>query len=448
MSGGDMRGWSRRGLLAAAGLGGVAALAGCGSGAFQQTVGTVPAAYRKRAHLVFWHSMGGANMAVLTELTTKFNQSQSDVFVELQFQGSYERTMQKLATAIVARQIPDLVLLSEITWRKMHLADALEPFDAYFDDELRPENYIDQFIQEGTVQGKLWWLPFARSTPLYYFNRTLFEKAGLPAAGPESWEQLKQWAPAIMRQKTKAGHAKVLALGSVYASWYLQSNIWSWGGHYSKGLEVTLDSPESVAAARFMVDFIRKDGAAYLSAKQDQDLANGICASYFGSTGGLKQAELLAKGGKYEVGTAFLPKHDGNFGCPTGGSGIGILRYAPSARKQAAWEYLKFLGRPANSAHWTVGTGYLPVVKAAQQEPELVKAAKDPNQLTALKQLPLTKPQDLVRPVVSNAGDMMDQALTKLYSSNADVSDVFSRLDKQLRSRADLIRAAYDKHYH
>lgn len=442
----SLGGLSRRWVLGAAGLAGAALVSGC-DGQFKQTVGTVPAKYAKREHLVYWHSFGGGNLKALQTLTDKFNDSQQDIFVELQFQGTYEQAMQKLAAAIVAKQIPDMVLLSEITWRKMHLADALEPFNDYFDADLSPDMFIDQFIDEGTVQGKLWWIPFARSTPLFYFNRTLFEKAGLPSAGPESWEDLLEWAPAIMAQKTKAGNPRVLALGSLYASWYLQSNVWTWGGNYSHGLDVTFDTAPNVAAGQWMVEFIRKHNAAYLSDKMDQDMATGLAASYLSSTGSLKQATTNAKGGGYEVGTAFLPRHNGAFGCPTGGSGIGIVRYVPKTKKQAAWQYIKFLGRSENSAYWTVNTGYLPVVKAARQEPELIKATKDANYLTALRQLPLTKPQDLVRLVVSGAGDMMDQGLTKLYSSNASVSDVFGRLNKQLRSRADLIRKSYQAHY-
>ena len=436
----------RRSLLAAMGLSGAALLSGC-AGDFRQTAGSVRGRYAKRRHVVFWHSFGGEPLTVLQGLVDKYNSSQTDIYVEAQYQGSYEMTMQKLATAIVAKQVPDICVLSEVTWRKIHLADALEPYDDYFDADVQPDQFIDQFIDEGTVQGKLWWMPFARSTPIFYFNRTLFEQAGLPSAGPKSWEQLLEWAPTIMRQKTRVGHPKVLAMGSEYASWFFQSNVWTWGGHYSKGLDVTFDTEPVLAAGRWMVDFVRKHHAGYLSQKPDQDMGNGIAACYINSTGGLTQASLLAKGGKYEVGTAFLPEHDGNFGCPTGGSGIGIIKYAEKSRKQAAWEFLKFLAKPANSAHWTVGTGYLPVVKAAEHEHELIKAMKDENYLTALKQLPKTQPQDLIRLIVSSAGDTMDEQLTKLYSSGAGVPDVFGRLDDKLTSRADLIREAYDAHY-
>jgi sn-glycerol 3-phosphate transport system substrate-binding protein len=145
MSAGSHGGWSRRGILAAAGLTGAAVLSGCGR-QFEQTTGEVPDEYGRRERLVLWHAFAAGNLKALQTLTDKFNESQSDIYVELQFQGTYEQTMQKLAAGIVAKQVPDLVVLSEITWRKMHLADALEPYNDYFDADLSPDNYIDQFI--------------------------------------------------------------------------------------------------------------------------------------------------------------------------------------------------------------------------------------------------------------------------------------------------------------
>jgi sn-glycerol 3-phosphate transport system substrate-binding protein len=162
------------------------------------------------------------------------------------------------------------------------------------------------------------------------------------------------------------------------------------------------------------------------------------------STGNLA---AVSEGAKFNVGTTFLPEYDG-FGCPTGGSGIGVMRDAAPERKQAAVEFIRWLSQPAKSAQWTIETGYMPVVKAAQQEQALIDTAeKNPNYRTALNQLPKTKPQDLIRPIVPSAGEMMDTALQKLYSSNESVSDVFARLNKQLQRKADLISETYEARY-
>ncbi len=448
MTGNDMSRWSRRGFLATLGGVGMGALAGCGGGTYTQVIGSTPREYRGRTHVVAWHSFGGILQEALQKLIDEFNQSQDGIFVEAQFQGGYEQTMQKVAAAIIAKQIPDLAVFSEITWRKMHLADALEPVNSYFDDRVGPHTYIDQFIQEGTVQGKTWWIPFARSTPLFYYNKQIFARAGLPARAPRSWEEFREWAPAMMKVKGKSGTPKAFAMGGTYASWYFQNNIWAWGANFSKGLDIRIGDEPALAAGRWMVDFIRKDRAAYLSQTPDIDFGQGVTACTVLSTGSLKNTSELAKAGGFEIGTGFLLEHEGRFGCPTGGSGFGILRDAPAERKQAAFEFLRFLAQPAKSAQWTMASGYLPVVKAAQKDPKLVALTKqDDNFSTALRQLPKTKPQNLVRPLVSNAGYMMDVGLQKLYSSNVSVEAVFGRLQKQLQSRADLIEESYAKHY-
>ena len=352
----------RRAFLALSG-GSVAALAaGCGGKASQVSSG-VPGKYSKRTAVVFWHSYGGILGEEVQKLATEFNTVQNEIYVSPQFQGSYEQTVQKTAAAIIAKKIPDIVSLSEVTWRKLHLADALEPMNKYFDDQLQPDMYIDQFIDEGTVKGTTWWLPFARSTPLFYFNRDLFQAAGLPDRGPKTWTELKEWTPALLSAKGKHHVSKLLALDSLYASWVFQGNVWQWGGHYSDGLDIKLDTERPLAAAHWFIDYIRKHNGAYLSQSGSIDFANGVCACSEQSAGSLKN---ITEQSKFRVGTAFLPEHE-HFGCPTGGSGLGILRETAPERKRAAFEFIKFLARPEKSAQWTMASGYLPIVKKAQQ---------------------------------------------------------------------------------
>src|SRR6476646_3729220 len=49
----------------------------------------------KPVHLTMWHAMTRANEETLTALTDRFNQSQSDVHVDLVNQTSYEDTLTK-----------------------------------------------------------------------------------------------------------------------------------------------------------------------------------------------------------------------------------------------------------------------------------------------------------------------------------------------------------------
>jgi len=439
-----MRNLDRRSFLAASG-GALAALAaeGC-SREVTQVAGSVPRRYAKRLHIVFWHSFADVLGDAMHRLIDEFNESQDDIYVEGQFQGSYEESQQKVAAALVANQVPDVMIYSEVTWRKLHLAGKLEPLDGYFGDGFTPDAYIDQFIVEGTVQDTLWWVPFARSTPMFYYNRDVFEKAGLPDRGPATWSELLEWAPAIQGVRTPNGRPRAHAFAATYASWYFQGTVWQWGGRYSDGLKILLDEERPKAAGRWMVDFIRKERSAYLAQNNLIDFANQVAATTMLSTANLTN---VLEQSKFAVGTSFLPEQE-HFGCPTGGSGLAIMKDAPKERKQAAFEFIRFLAQPEKSAQWTMETGYLPVVKAAQQVPALRRRMREePNSRTALEQLPKTRPQDLLRTVVPNAGVMLDVALQRLYSSNASVDEEFDLLADRFRSRAALIEETYELRY-
>lgn len=58
----------------------------------------------------------------------------------------------------------------------------------------------------GVRRGVTYWIPFARSTPIFYYNRDAWAEAGLPDHGPETWNEFAEWAP-----KTRAASATTSA---------------------------------------------------------------------------------------------------------------------------------------------------------------------------------------------------------------------------------------------
>src|SRR5690606_23484364 len=127
---------SRRSFLALLGVAGAAGIAACGfrspDAVYAQPPGVVPPQYGGRERVVFWHSYSGRNGKVLDEIVGRFNESQDDVYVEAQYQGSYDDTAQKVAASLIASQVPDIAIFSDVTWERFYINDALEPFDAYF----------------------------------------------------------------------------------------------------------------------------------------------------------------------------------------------------------------------------------------------------------------------------------------------------------------------------
>ena len=444
----------RKFFFLAGGAAGSLALAACGGGASggtsgsgggntgvqqAQATGTVPAEAANRTRVVFWSAFGGKNGEALSKLVNDFNGAQKDIFIDNQFQGSYDETAQKLAAAMAARQVPDMAVLSEVTWNKFSVNKTLEPLDDRLKKaNLDPKDYVDSLIAEGTRQGKIWWVPFGRSTPLFYYNRTLFKEAGLPDRGPKNWDELREWGKALQKLNKPDLKAYAFTNAKNFNAWHFQGNIWQWDGNYSdKNLDVKIDQPNAVAAGEWLRKFVHEEKLGYMAPDQSLDFINGLTAMTQQSTGSLGN---ITSGAKFEVGTAFLPEQ-AKFGCPTGGAGLGIIAAAPDNRKQAAVEFIKFLAKPENVAFWSRQTGYMPATKSAREAPEMQQFfAQNPNYKVAVDQLPKTQAQDTARLFIPNGDVTIGTGLERILINNEPAETVFKAVAEQLKRDAQEVK--------
>lgn len=431
---------SRRNFLVVSG-GTLVSLAafGCGgTGGVQQPEGEGSEEAEGRTRVVFWSAFAEKNGEALQKLVDDFNASQEDIFIENQFQGTYEETAQKLATSLAAQQIPDMAVLSEVTWNRFFLDDTLEPLTSYFSGgDPDPEDYVESLIEEGTREGEIWWVPFARSTPLLYYNRDMFAQAGLPDRGPETWDELREWGrDIVLLSDNPKAHAFTNA--ARYNAWYFHGNVWQWGGNYSdENLNALIGEASAVEAGEFARRLIHEDELAYAADDQTLDFANGLAATTMESTGALGS---ITSSAQFEVGTAMLPEQR-EFGCPTGGAGLGILAAAPDDRKQAAFEFIKFAARPENVAFWSTTTGYLPVTKSAQESSEMQSYFQEnPNFKVAVDQLPKTQPQDTARTIIPNGDTTIGTGLERIFVSNEPSETVFGEVAQQLETDAQDVK--------
>ena len=431
---------SRRNFLVVSG-GTLVSLAafGCGgTGGVQQPEGEGSEEAEGRTRVVFWSAFAEKNGEALQKLVDDFNASQEDIFIENQFQGTYEETAQKLATALAAQQIPDMAVLSEVTWNRFFLDDTLEPLTSYFSGgDPDPEDYVESLIGEGTREGEIWWVPFARSTPLLYYNRDMFAQVGLPDRGPETWDELREWGrDIVLLSDNPKAHAFTNA--ARYNAWYFHGNVWQWGGNYSdENFNALIGEAPAVEAGEFARRLIHEDELAYAADDQTLDFANGLAATIMDSTGALGS---ITSSAQFEVGTAMLPEQR-EFGCPTGGAGLAILAAAPDDRKQAAFEFIKFAAQPENIAFWSKATGYMPVTKSAQESSEMQSYFQEnPNFKVAVDQLPDTQPQDTARTIIPNGDTTIGTGLERIFVSNEPAEAVFGEVAQQLETDAQDVK--------
>lgn len=436
---------SRRTFLAAGGLTAVGAAVGCGGRQFSQARGTVPDQYRKRVHVVLWHAYPAVYGELLGKLANGFNESQSDIYVETQFQGTYGETVQKVAAALLARRIPDLVTVVELGWRKLFLDDVLEPLDGYFDDTFTKDVYDEVFFREGVKQGKTWWLPLARSTPLFYFNKTLFKQVGLPERAPTTWDEWAEWMGELKGVEINGSKVRWEAYQQLDGDWPFQASVWQWGGALSDGLKIRVNDDRAVEAGEWQRKLVM-DGHAYMAASPAEDFGTQLIATLQTSAAGLGTIRKTAEEGGWELGAGHLPVKRRR-GVPTGGGGLSMMADATSERKRAAFEFVKYLARPENAATWSVETGYLPVVPKALQEPRLAKLLRnDPGYASAVKQLDYGRKPDEIWCTVPNSNVALATALQRIWTDRQPAQRVLDDVARQWERVLDRVAPAIKRH--
>lgn len=447
----------RQMLKGGLGVAGVAALTACGATPAAPTTGSGASAAASspataatlvtqpgsKVAITYWGSFTGKNGEAEKALVDKFNSSQSDVTLNYQFQGNYEETAQKLTAALQSKTAPEVSLLSDVWWFKFYLASLLQPLDELMTGaQVDKADYEDVLISEGVRKGQTFWVPMARSTPLFYYNKDIFAEVGLPDRGPETWDEFAEWAPKLVKKEgdklTRAAFVHPGAAG--YIAWLFQGVTWQFGGAYSKpDFTMTMTDPKTVAAGQFYGDSVNKEGWATFSTQEVTDFVNGAAATGMFSTGSMGG---ILRDAKFQLGTAFLPKKEA-FGCCTGGAGLAILAGAPAEKQQAAMKWIAFATSPENTTFWSKETGYLPVRKSAKSSQEMQQYFQEqPTFKTAVDQLPQTRPQDAARVFVPNGDQIIGKGLERIIVNKEDPAAAFEAVNKELETAAAPVLAS------
>jgi sn-glycerol 3-phosphate transport system substrate-binding protein len=390
--------------------------------------------------ITYWGSWSGDLGKAEQEVVKRFNESQQDVKVNYQFQGTYEETAQKLTAALAAKQMPDVSALSDVWWYKFYVNQVLAPLNDFIAaEEVDSSDYVDSLWNEGVRNDVQYWIPFARSTPLFYYNRDAFKEIGLEEP-PRKWSEFAEIGPQLVQKDgdTVTRSAFTHATAATYVAWFFQGVDWAFGGSYSDpDFTIRINEPKSVAAGEFVRKSVQ-DGWANTTQDPDNgpnsDFYNGLTAATMASTGGLVTIEANAK---FDVGTAFLLEEEA-FGCCTGGAGLAVLAGSPAEKQAAGFKYIAFATSPEITTYWSQNTGYMPVRKSAVASQEMQDFfAAHPNYKVAVEQLAKTRQQDSARVWIPNGDQIIGKGLEQILVNNQDPQAAFDEVAAILTEEAE-----------
>ena len=317
--------------------------------------------------VVYWHAMNGKQEEALTKLTEEFNAANKNITVELQNQSSYKDLSQKLsATFVSPKDLPTMTQAYPGHVYNAIVDDLVEVLDPYIEHkEIGVEDWndvVEGYREGGKMDGKTYAIPFNKSTEVIFYNKDIFDKAGVEA--PTSMEELAEVAKKIYEETGNPG------AGFDSLSNYYITALASRGIEFDKNLDVTgKDSREiidyyleGVKEGYFRI--AGEDG--YLSGPFGNQLLGFNIGSNAGLGYVLKGAENEDGSKKFEVGAAVLPV-DTNI---QQGTDLYLFSSATPEEKTAAFEYMKFLISKESQIFWANTTGYIPVRTSAIESDE------------------------------------------------------------------------------
>ncbi len=400
----------------------------------------------------WWHAMGGVNGERVNKIADDFNATQSDYKVVPVYKGNYTETMTAAIAAFRAKQQPHIVQVFEVgTATMMAAKGAVYPVEQMMKDageKFDKADYLPAVISYyQTSDGDLLSMPFNSSTPVLWYNKDAFKKAGISSA-PATWDDMKSASEKLVGAGYKCG----FSFG--WQSWVMIENFGAWhnmaigtkeNGFAGLDTEFTFNNNGVKKHLARIADW-SKDGLFAYGGRRGDSLpmfTNGECGMWMNSSayyGGIK------KQAKFEFGQAMLPLDTTLAKKPQnsiiGGATLWVLKGHDSGDYKGVAKFMTYLSSAEVQAWWHQETGYVPITTAAY---ELSKKQgfydSNPGTDTAIKQLSLNAPTPASRGVRFGSfvqiRDILNEEMEAIWngtkSADQAMDDAASRGNKLLR---------------
>jgi sn-glycerol 3-phosphate transport system substrate-binding protein len=357
----------------------------------------IPTTAIAKTEVQWWHAMTGFLGERVNEIANKFNASQTEYVVNAVYKGSYPETLTAGIASYRAKTHPHILQVFEVGTQTMLSSGAIYPVFQLMNDQGIKINWAD-FLSVVksyySFKGNLYSMPFNSSTAILYYNKSIFQKAGLnPEKAPTTFEEIEKCAKAsVLSGATKIGFTVS------WPSWTLMENMHAWHDqpfadqdNGFAGLATQLKINGRLGGQ--ILDLLSrwKDEGIFTysgrGSKGDQPVINGEAAIGLASTA---LVGTLTKTAKFEWGTGNLPRIAGY---PVGNSIIGgaslwVMKGHKPEEYKAVAKFLEFLGKPEQQAWWHAQTGYLPISNSALKALTATgHFKKNPNMWTAFAQI-------------------------------------------------------------
>lgn len=396
--------------------------------------------------LAFWTLLGGANGDRIQRLVDDFNASQDDIVVVNERQGGYDDLQQKLLAAVAAGDPPPLTMVDYKYVPFYAKNDVFVPINDYASEEDMAD-FIPGLLTDLTYEGKVYAVPFNRSTQGVFYNKDLMREVGLdPDSPPETWEEMVEIGPAVK----ELGEEYYVTYGSEgNAQWMFEPLVYQFGGRISdENCRFVFDQPGEggIEVMEFLQDNIYETEYFLVSG---QPTGGFYEVSFEWATEGrvlFTRSSTALQGSvpdnvEFDWGFTKFPYAEGGTPAVTsGGANIAMTTNTTDAEREAAWKFMQFVSNTENSAWFHMETGYMPTRYSVLELPEVQAFhAEHPSWLVSVGQLEYVKPTACGVFNAPEWASVIQSALDRILLGNEDPATVLSEAASTLNQTIDSI---------
>lgn len=293
-------------------------------------------------------------------------------------------------------------------------------------DNITRDQFYDWAWDQSLFEGETYGIPFETDVRVLFWNKQLFEEAGLdPNDPPETWDELWEYADALDKQNEDGTYERI----AFFPLWNAGFNpFWA----YLNGAPLidadgnpVINSPEAVETLEWIKRWVDRYGgwqalqdfrAQYGAPPNDLFMGNGVAmlVDIFGYNSQLefyRPTALLEDGStpRMDWGIAPLPYNAG----PANWSGGFSLSIPTGAENpEAAWEFIKCMSGPEGQSSWARDTQAQPTNLTAATDPVLLS---NPNWAVVDESLQVSTGGVYV-PSYPNWNEQLDLVLEQVWS--------------------------------
>jgi arabinogalactan oligomer / maltooligosaccharide transport system substrate-binding protein len=357
------------------------------------------------ARLVVWHAYRGGEKAAFEKVVDAYNARPGTRVKVDPLAVPFDAFADKVSAAVPRGKGPDVFIYAQDRmggW--IEAGNTVEPIDFYVDEPLK-KKYIPTTIEALTYRGSLWGLPLDYKVITLIYNKKLL------ASPPTTTAELYQ-VGASLTNKAAGKFGLAWAYNDFY---YVASLINGNGGAvFGPGTRPTLNAPANLKAMQQLQAWNK---AGFMPAEPSVALITslfneGKAAMVFSGPWFLGE---IAPGVDY--GLAPLPGISEAAGQPMRPwmTVEGVFIAAPSGKKEAAFEFVKYLTDVESAKVLALEGRFTPAVKAVYDDPAV---ARDPQVSAFRKQVEVAVPM----PNVPEMTMVWSPATTALNKINAGAS--------------------------